>query len=41
MLHVGLDHLAYHAHTGSREALAAVAERLAPLVAGYGRSAIR
>ena len=32
MLHIGLAHLAYHAHTGILEELAAVAERTAPLM---------
>ena len=30
--HIGLDHLAYNAHTGNRAALTAVVERLAPML---------
>jgi len=33
LIHIGLEHLAYHAHTGSREDLRAIAERLEPLLA--------
>lgn len=32
MLHIGLAHLAYNAHTGDHGALAATAERMAPLL---------
>lgn len=36
LLHIGLDHLAYHAHRGNEEQLTAVAGRLARLMAAHG-----